>query len=123
MKREEIRRRALRSAAAVAVSMTLFGCGPTVVIAESDAETDPAGEGGAEPARPVFGEADQDLPPVAPVASAPVDAGQPECTPGDGSEAAWAAYQACCDESNWSAPGCMAWGPPMPPAFTGRAVA
>jgi hypothetical protein len=45
------------------------------------------------------------------LATAEVDGGASE-------EDVWARYQACCEAVGWDwNQGCMAWGPPVPPAM------
>lgn len=111
MSRTEIRRRALRAAVAVTLSMSFLGCAANVVVdstepADDDdelvaAETDPV----PAPA-PIV---------VVDAGPGPIDSGVAEA----GVDCTMAPdYGLCCDENGWSfEAGCQAWGPPMPPAM------
>ena len=124
MTRDEIRLRALRAAVAVSLTAGLFGCAATIEIdAASGGEQDDeaSSEDGAASAS-TSGEA-----PTEPDAD-PEDAGaDPEdaASPMDATADAQVVdclqatdYAACCEAHNWAPEaGCMAWGPPMPPAL------
>jgi hypothetical protein len=116
MTRDEIRLRALRAAAAVSLTAGLFGCAATIEVepASNDDEGDEtsseegstsASNAGETPVEPDAGPED---------AATPMDAtadAQVNCTQATD-------MAACCEAQSWSPEaGCMAWGPPMPPAM------
>ncbi len=98
------RRRGLR--AAQAVSLLLFaagtGCAATVLPFETD-------DAAADSARAADASTRVDAPVAADVATTPQDSG------GCNGQAGTPAWSACCDDSGWNAPGCVAWGPFVPP--------
>lgn len=125
----EIRRRALSAAAAVALFTGSLACGsaPSVRLAESSrssesSESGPTADAGAAVAeRDATAEADAAgsapdaglvLVDASSLDAGTIDAGDAPCgTP-------WSEeWERCCNERGWSAPGCFAWGPPMPPAM------
>lgn len=120
MTRTEVRLRALRAAAAVTLTFGLSGCSGEVLIETAgSAETTPEGEKGTT--------SGPEVPPIV------ADAGSGEDASIDGGDVAdasdgglicvldeqnWEAYSACCEKVSWSfEAGCMAWGPPVPPAM------
>lgn len=131
--RAEIRRRALRAATAVAASVAVNGCADLDVpvygassadgVGTQDGVTAADGAGFALDA----GAADRGGPfsigggaadVAADVAAADADDRDncKELMQGD-----WGRYQKCCDENGWDwNKGCMAWGPPPPPAMDER---
>jgi hypothetical protein len=111
MTRSEIRRRALHAAAAVSFTVGTVGlaaCGSSVVLETAAADE---GAGGAASAPAPTATTPADPAPDAAAPDATADAG-PACQePG-------VDYSACCQANNWSPEaGCLAWGPPMPPAL------
>jgi hypothetical protein len=109
MMREDIRRRALRAAAAVSLTLGVAGCTGHV-------ETSPAGgEGGA------VGMAGEGGAGGAGGAGVVADAGSDAYVYCSQYEPI-AEWEACCDayrsthDAGWG-PGCAPWGPPMPPAM------
>jgi hypothetical protein len=106
MTRDEIRRRALHAAAAVSFTVGLVACGSTVLVETGPADDGAGGTAGAPSASATATTTD----PVDVPDAAVADAG--DVCPHD------ANYGACCDQHNWDpAAGCLAWGPPMPPAM------
>src|SRR4051812_8463452 len=108
MTRAEIRRRALRAAAAVSLTtfgMSLSACGGMVFV-DPDPSADPPGTP-ADPG-PV---ADAGMPDPADGSVADASDGGCPCAPDMD-------QQACCEATGWDfACGCDPWGPPMPPAM------
>lgn len=122
MTRIEIRRRALRAAAAVSFTMSVLGCTGTVVDDAEDPAEDPAHE--TEPGvDPVPAEPAPAAEPSAVVAPEALDeavvgpgVATEDCSPLQ--EADYEAWLACCDANNWDwNKGCQAWGPPVPPSM------
>ncbi|MCA9526511.1 MAG: hypothetical protein KC549_09490 [Myxococcales bacterium] len=134
MTRADAQARALRAASRVTFTLGLFGCAedvpdPTPEPAEEAQADEQAADAGAPEAdageqRDLFVDAAVDptldagpaVPPdaeTAPVvADAEVGDGGVVCEIGDPE------YAACCDAVNWDFDaGCMAWGPPVPPAL------
>ena len=119
--------KALRAAGRVTLTLSLFGCieeAPTVTSesteteadAESDAESD-----AAPPDSDLFVDAlTRDGAPHTPAADAGLEWADGGAT-GDGGLACDATrpdWAACCEAQNWNpAVGCLAWGPPVPPAL------
>jgi hypothetical protein len=137
MTRNEIRLRALRAAVAVSLTVGLVGCAAAIELedgsgSDGEQEGDEASTGDSSPDGPTTAasggasaassgdapsepDAGVDAPsePDAGVdtADAAADASQVDCTLASD-------YSACCIEQGWSPEaGCMAWGPPMPPAM------
>jgi hypothetical protein len=110
MSRTEIRRRALRAAAAVTLSMGFMGCAANVVDGESDDDEQASAEETPTPTAPA---------PAATEASASTPAPTVTVGPKAFVNCNLATdYLACCDAHNWApVAGCLAWGPPMPPAM------
>src|SRR4051812_26395411 len=109
MTRQEIRRRALRAAGAVAFALAPLGCGRALSLTSVDAYAPP---------------------PVADMATAGADLSKlveaaPDLANADAGSCFGLVGQAridCCDAIQWEfSKGCEAWGPPAPPAW--RAVA
>jgi hypothetical protein len=122
----EIRRRALSAAAAVALFTGSLACGsaPSVRLDESarSSESSPAPDAGADPAgRDASAEADaaEAVPDAGLVVvdASSLDAGTIDAGDGPCGPISAEGWERCCQESGWSAPGCLAWGPPMPPAM------
>lgn len=122
MTRDEIRLRALRAAAAVSLTTGLLGCAAAVEIetgpVSSGEQDNEAGSGDGSTSASTSGEApiepDAGVEDAAPAADATADAtadAQVDCSQASD-------LTACCEQQNWSPEaGCMAWGPPMPPAM------
>lgn len=132
MTRAEVRLRALRAAAAVTLTLGISGCGGDILVETGGgAETPPEEETGTT--------SGPEVPPIVADAGSGEDAGQIEDA-GSGEDASidagevadasdggplcvldeqhWEAYAACCEKVSWSfEAGCMAWGPPVPPAM------
>lgn len=151
MTRTETRRRALRAALAVSLTMGIMGCAAGVVVDNDTDETAPedqpnppgtpeqpsavADAGPAVDSGPALdsGPTETDAGPtetdggavemdasIADATDASSPDGGPLCNPNDD----WEAYVACCEAVNWDYDaGCMAWGPPVPPAMSERRVA
>ena len=132
MGKTELRRRALRAAAAVTMTMSLLGCGGSVD------RNDPSDDGSEDPGSDTV--AQDDTPPPAPTgrpaspatssssgtpwgldAGLADDAEEPiHCEMGQTAEE-YQKFVECCDAVNWdSEAGCFAWGPPVPPAMGTR---
>ncbi|AKT43896.1 hypothetical protein [Chondromyces crocatus] len=109
--RLEIRRRALRAAAAVSLVVGVTGCG-TVTVLEDEAPEEGA-EGDEEAV------ADAGTPPedaATPEDASVADGSTPDASPTCDAESP--DYWACCEQHDWNLDaGCMAWGPPVPPAM------
>lgn len=140
MTHTEARRRALRAAFAVSLTMGTMSCSGGVVVIDNDNE-DPAPGGSNQPEQEHPSQvADAGSPPLdAGTPVPPIDAGPPtdagpidmdasiadaaDATSPDGGPLCvlgddWEAYAACCETVNWDYnAGCMAWGPPVPPAM------
>lgn len=122
MKREEIRRRALGAAAAVSLTLGLPACTSQVQVGEAAGG---GGQGGAEVATNVGGQGGGVVDGTGGVGGVAANggAGGAVTAPDAGPAGACAglegdAYLACCDANLWDwDAGCMAWGPPMPPAM------
>jgi len=118
MTRDEIRRRALRAAAAVSLTVGALGCSAEIVTgAETSGSTaggGPAlGSGGGSAQG--SGGAGGAMEGTGGVGGALADAGTDAPTQCDRTSPD---YTACCDANHWSpSAGCEAWGPPMPPAM------
>jgi hypothetical protein len=124
MTREEIRRRALGAAAAVSLTLGLTACATEVVVAGSPSGDGQGGQSGDTAVETAAGGQGG----MGGVGGATASGGQggavavvedagspPACISLEGD-----AYLACCDEHLWDwDAGCMAWGPPMPPAMPG----
>lgn len=113
MMRQEIRRRALHAAAAVSLTLGMFGCTSEVQVGSTTA-SNAGGAGGA-------GTSEGGSAPggaggaIAQGGAAPLlDAG-----PGDAGDCTTAPdFTVCCEANMWNVDaGCLAWGPPMPPAM------
>lgn len=127
MTRDEIRLRALRAAAAVSLTAGLFGCGANIEIDtsssdpgdEQDAEAS-SGEGSASASTSASASSSGDTPVEPDAGAEPEDAASPVDATADAQVDCFQApdYVACCEQQSWSPEaGCMAWGPPMPPAM------
>lgn len=123
MMRAESRRRALRAAMAATLGVAMLGCGASVTV-----DVEAGAGGGAEDAT-----AASDASTASSAASGGAGGAggglelgpivvMKKCVIGGETEADYEAYVACCDAAQWDTnAGCQAWGPPMPPAFDGRA--
>jgi hypothetical protein len=123
MTRDEIRMRALRAAAAVSLTAGLLGCAATVEIDSGSSEEQSGEEQGGEESseQGSTSASTSGEPPIEPDAGVdPEDAAAPMDATADAQVDCLQAtdYAACCDAHNWAfEAGCMAWGPPMPPAM------
>lgn len=128
MTRNEIRRRALRAAAAVSLTAGIFGCASEIEIDVGSGSG--GGQGGASSSSAATATASTTTSttaastgdaPVEPDAGVdPADAALPMDASADAQVNCLEAtdYAACCEAHNWAfEAGCMAWGPPMPPAM------
>jgi hypothetical protein len=104
MTRDEIRRRALHAAAAVSFTVGVVACGSTVLV-----DSGPADDGAGGAAGTTTASTTTTTDPVTVPDAAVADAGE-VCPPGED----WAT---CCEQQNWEPSGCLAWGPPVPPAM------
>jgi hypothetical protein len=126
LSRDEIRRRALRAAAAVALSCTSFACGDTPVTtlnAPPISITAGADAGPTLPSDPDAAGSAQEAGETSDVMILAADAGEmPDAGAVDCSNAP--DFVACCAAVHWDvAKGCEAWGPPVPPAWRASEVA
>lgn len=133
MTRAEVRLRALRAAAAVTLTLGITGCGGDILVettggAETPPEEETGTTSGPEVPPPIVADAGsgEDAGPIEDAGSgedASIDAGEVADASDGGpicvlDERNWEAYAACCEKVNWSfEAGCMAWGPPVPPAM------
>jgi hypothetical protein len=113
MSRTEIRRRALRAATAVTLSMGFMGCAANVIVDTDETSGDEQAVVDDTPGTTEVTPPEVVVPEPAvtvefnPKAFGPIV----DCSKAPD-------YLACCEEHNWSfEAGCMAWGPPMPPAM------
>ena len=131
MDRTELRRRALRAAAAVTMTMSLLGCAGSVD------RSDVTDDGSEDPGSDTVAQTDTPPPaptgrPASPATSSSsgmpeIDAGLADaaeepihCEMGQTAEE-YQKFVECCDAVNWaSEAGCFAWGPPVPPAMPTR---
>jgi hypothetical protein len=111
--KDEIRRRALRAAAAVSLSFAAVGCGTEGTLPLADPPAQEADASSSADASAV------DAGWLAVDAGTLVDAGSPDAGVGCGLPSA-PDYLSCCSASHWSAPGCDPWGPPVPPRWDSR---
>ena len=127
MTRNEIRLRALRAAAAVSLTAGLFGCASEIEVDVGSGSG--GGQGGASSSSAATATATASTTTAASSGDAPIepdagadvtDASLPMDATADAQVNCLEAtdYAACCDAHNWAfEAGCMAWGPPMPPAM------
>lgn len=117
MMREEIRRRALHAAAAVSLTLGMFGCTAEVQTGSTTTASNAGGAGSTGGSEGGAGGATQGGAggAIAQGGAAPgMDAG-----PGDAGDCTTAPdFTVCCEANMWNVDaGCLAWGPPMPPAM------
>jgi len=135
----EVRRRALRAAMAVTLSVVALGCATTVdepnrrTKASTEARADTTGSAGGSDTTGSAGGSDTtgsaggsdttgsaggQVASTGGAGGAGGGSGQVDCRALSNGGQDWDAYTKCCDAQNWDfKAGCEAWGPPMPPSM------
>ena len=121
----EVRRRALRAAAAVTFGVAMIGCAGSVVDTGdgSDSQADEGATTGEHvrlppPPATSSGDSSEGGGSASTTASTASGAGGHAGVNCMSLEPDWQAYSKCCNDVDWDFnAGCEAWGPPMPPSM------